>query len=1090
MAFQQPTFQQPTFQQPIFQQPTFQQPMFQQPTFQQPTFQQPTFQQPTFQQPTFQQPTFQQPTFQQQLELERSRQAHELEMQRLQIDRERIKAISGDRERIKAISGLGTGQRAFPMARPPTNPRATRPIPPPLPQSVEQLLSRDLDDFTGFPEPDDVPIQATMSQVSQSVHYRSTAMVPSRSDQYMQAIRGKKLEMRGRTVTVETFNQLNGFYSAETFYLLWAVLDPPPSRQWSIHISDGGSKSLEINTFTRDIGFVCFEEGDPGHWFLIHVRVKPTVLLCCYDSLHDPDEALTKAHIKAEARVVGILKANDIVGSLQSMTSKVSLEPRFARTLLILPQRSIRQADGNSCGPLTWREFEVLMGCPVPREESALAIRRRLADHVAATAESEATELREATQDELEVTHARRLSSAPIDIDNEPWQNHTITSQGNFDQSSGITQSSTESIQRPPAPETLTDSKNTAPSQRKRRSPSIATLPIKTSRQKIEERDARDTTKFTLQPKGFDDSDQYGWDGVQLPESQLRPPSYFDNSLEYTFEDTPASNGDDIQMQPESLPSISESQPQTESRESATTSLTELHGDRIATPIQSIDANDTITRSHDFASTTTASPEAHVGSPDPRILVQPSTDRPTKSLTPKRIRPFARRVIADSSDESDADSTLFVNEDNTPPDAPPPDERLASGRPLRKAAKSAKDRYKIPLLETKTDDDNSDYSPGGAEASSSVQSHESEPRVNLQPVSASNGDGTAANTQLPDIVFKVKQTGKKYSWTKEEEEFLLQVFETNAVAARGWKSIKKTHFPMRSLIRIQKKYRELVKRLEGKTEIQITKALVKCRWSVSENELLLALLHDRYYRTRSRQDWNQLAAGWFPARKGKALKSRVQMVQRDRRDKLEDTSSLGVQTWQFWTEAEDQRLDGLASTINVLEWNALALEQFPGRSTKELNLRLFVLQEVRKLDEDDDAVDQGKYSRDPRGQEDEDGDGAFPVTDEETIEEENTTKPLPANSPKDPRRILFDKARLEGSRSTRKGLPDLGQTNTLHDVSFSINGVQVIDTSPVLDTQQSSPPTISPRGYLIVVLRYSDYAKKVLRVISSLELNR
>ncbi|KAL8760707.1 MAG: hypothetical protein Q9184_003130 [Pyrenodesmia sp. 2 TL-2023] len=210
-------------------------------------------QQSTFQQPALQQPMFQQPTFQQQLELERSKQAHELEMQRLQVDR----------EKIKAISGLETRQRAFPMTRPPTNPRATRPIPPPLPRSVEQLLSRDVDDCTGFPEPDNVPIQASMGQVSQSVHYQSTAMVTSRSDQYMQAIRGKKLKMRGRTVTAETFEQLNSFYSAETFHLLWAVLDPPPSRQWSVHVSDSRYKSLEINWFTRDIGFIYFEEGNP-----------------------------------------------------------------------------------------------------------------------------------------------------------------------------------------------------------------------------------------------------------------------------------------------------------------------------------------------------------------------------------------------------------------------------------------------------------------------------------------------------------------------------------------------------------------------------------------------------------------------------------------------------------------------------------------------------------------------------------------------------------------------------------------------------------------------------------------------------------
>ncbi|KAL8760708.1 MAG: hypothetical protein Q9184_003131 [Pyrenodesmia sp. 2 TL-2023] len=454
---------------------------------------------------------------------------------------------------------------------------------------------------------------------------------------------------------------------------------------------------------------------------------------------------------------------------------------------------------------------------------------------------------------ELEVTHVITLSAmtaSPLSAHREvdlpaslptetlptrPPNGSDQETQGILNRGSeqGPDQPSAESIQRSPALETWTELVKITPSREKRRHHSIDPLPIKTSHQKIEERDARDTTQFTLQPKGFDNSDQYGWDGVPLPESQLRPPSYFDESLEYTFENTPASNGDDIQMQPESLPSISQSQPQTESREFATTSLTELHDDQIATPIQCIDAKDTFTRSHDLAGTTTGSPEAHTGSPNPRILVQPSTDYPTKSPTPKRIRAFARRVNANSSDGSDAESTLFINENNTPPDAQPPDEKLASGRPLRKAAKSAKSRYKIPLLETKTDDDDSDYNQGGAEDVSPIQSHESEPTVKSQPASATNdGDGTAANTQLPDIVFKTRQTGLKNSWTKEEDEFLVQVFITNTLVARGWKSIKDTHFPLRSVTSVQRRYRELITQLEGKAEIQTARALVNCKLSV------------------------------------------------------------------------------------------------------------------------------------------------------------------------------------------------------------------------------------------------------------------
>ncbi|KAL8907394.1 MAG: hypothetical protein Q9207_001444 [Kuettlingeria erythrocarpa] len=204
-------------------------------------------------------------------------------------------------------------------------------------------------------------------------------------------VENKKLDLHGLVINRKTFDVIrNECFNSHTFLLLSTITQIP--RSWIVHISD--DPALEHRPWVQNIGCICFAGGAPkrvGHWFLIHVDLRGETM-CCYDALHDPSSLMSEQHYEMHAKVVGMLE-------------KANMKSRRLASELMVAKRSIRQLDAISCGPLAWRELEILMDGVIPRDETATDLRERLLSQVAFAAATDARNFVAASYNEVEFLH-------------------------------------------------------------------------------------------------------------------------------------------------------------------------------------------------------------------------------------------------------------------------------------------------------------------------------------------------------------------------------------------------------------------------------------------------------------------------------------------------------------------------------------------------------------------------------------------------------------------------------------------------------------------------------------------------------------
>lgn len=71
--------------------------------------------------------------------------------------------------------------------------------------------------------------------------------------QFMQSSEAKRLKICGNIAIGKTFEAINGYFTAESFHLLWATSDPP-SVLVTTDIRQPRNKALGVNAYVRNIG--------------------------------------------------------------------------------------------------------------------------------------------------------------------------------------------------------------------------------------------------------------------------------------------------------------------------------------------------------------------------------------------------------------------------------------------------------------------------------------------------------------------------------------------------------------------------------------------------------------------------------------------------------------------------------------------------------------------------------------------------------------------------------------------------------------------------------------------------------------------
>ncbi|KAL8971397.1 MAG: hypothetical protein Q9197_003299 [Variospora fuerteventurae] len=216
---------------------------------------------------------------------------------------------------------------------------------------------------------------------------------------YVQSIKGKKLDLGGIIITEETFSILeHACFGTQTFDLLCAMTRIP--QTWIVYISGGRTDILRRNPHVSHVGFICLAPGSTsgaiGHWFLIHVGLVDKTLEL-YDALHNPRSPILQLHLEAYKKVVNMLEGAGLIHDPAAWASK----------------HMVPKLDSTSCGPLTWRELEILMGLSVPLDEDPRSLRIRLCTQLATVASEMAEVYNAASVVELEVLHETTTATIP-----------------------------------------------------------------------------------------------------------------------------------------------------------------------------------------------------------------------------------------------------------------------------------------------------------------------------------------------------------------------------------------------------------------------------------------------------------------------------------------------------------------------------------------------------------------------------------------------------------------------------------------------------------------------------------------------------
>lgn len=253
----------------------------------------------------------------QQIQLERIRNEHQIEMSRIKMGQNMIQEqqdrTQAEREMYQALTPLFSSTPSYARSShlPAPSHAKKRGLQAARNGAFAQSVQRQQASVLSYQSGE---TKATIEQF-QTSHQGTTNALELSQDydedvfQYIQSIAGRKLKLYGRIVTSCTFSTIeNQWFTAETFNLLCTVTLIP--RDWVLHVSDARLELTVPAEFIRHVAFVCFTQygpGGPGHWFLIHASLRRGLLECC-DSLLSPEQPLKDVHHDAHCRVIKMLE--------------------------------------------------------------------------------------------------------------------------------------------------------------------------------------------------------------------------------------------------------------------------------------------------------------------------------------------------------------------------------------------------------------------------------------------------------------------------------------------------------------------------------------------------------------------------------------------------------------------------------------------------------------------------------------------------------------------------------------------------------------------------------------------------------------
>ncbi|KAL9639859.1 MAG: hypothetical protein Q9204_000925 [Flavoplaca sp. TL-2023a] len=209
---------------------------------------------------------------------------------------------------------------------------------------------------------------------------------------------GKPIVAKGVVGTPDLFRAFHekGYYSTKVMLLLIATTSIPIDI--ALHLDDGCTKHINPNRTALVSSIIIVSFDGPldgvtvGHWIVVHADVIGKIVTI-FDSM------ATNAH--------PVLREDDLPNAyLRPITLIRKLFPEVTASKTdrnFSLRQTVPLSNGSSCGPLSWREVERLVGKQIPPSESIPALRLRHCQQAFEAFQRYGSEVAPATPDDLEI---------------------------------------------------------------------------------------------------------------------------------------------------------------------------------------------------------------------------------------------------------------------------------------------------------------------------------------------------------------------------------------------------------------------------------------------------------------------------------------------------------------------------------------------------------------------------------------------------------------------------------------------------------------------------------------------------------------
>ncbi|KAL8731498.1 MAG: hypothetical protein Q9166_003344 [cf. Caloplaca sp. 2 TL-2023] len=197
-----------------------------------------------------------------------------------------------------------------------------------------------------------------------------------------------------------------GYYSTRTFLFLQAITEIPEDVALIIEVDNLPHILTGLTDTTTSVILVSSGHSSGtacrGHWILVHANLRRK-FVTVYGSVATGDQSVSTLSLsEAYARAVNLIR--DVIATL------LRLDTCFFDSVYIERDYSSSGCDGTSCGPLTWRNVENLLGRCGPDDVASIIVRISHCQEVVQALKAFGAAEMPAIVDELQSSYSRKRS--------------------------------------------------------------------------------------------------------------------------------------------------------------------------------------------------------------------------------------------------------------------------------------------------------------------------------------------------------------------------------------------------------------------------------------------------------------------------------------------------------------------------------------------------------------------------------------------------------------------------------------------------------------------------------------------------------